>query len=376
MGKLVPAHVRDLFTKDIVMAFKTLFAPMTSTQLGIIDRALNIHKQRGLEISSKRARQFRLGFLSAFKGKNAQEIGEFHSMITYREEMDLRGQIDRDIDTLVSRKYENRAIRNMKLKLFLKFQDYLIQDRRLLPGRPLRPNSEHFIRRWLLKKPTTFARVSATFNVLATLGAISSIILELANPYGELYSHHQNESIPAICSVVATVIGAIGSAKGVFDLAKDLKDRLFPRASNVAEVEEIPMQDLNRVPDEVPIFDRYINEEFRVDFASTNRLTARFSTYFSKTAQLSTKVFLALGVVADLSFLALGAYKLYKDFHDGKASVWQKANDIGLTVTAGFGAIIGRYGNLYSCSSGYNILIDAMNGVNQIYTIGHGMANK
>ena len=136
------------------------------------------------------------------------------------------------------------------------------------------------------------------------------------------------------------------------------------------------MQDLNRVPDEVPIFDRYINEEFRVDLASTNQVTARFSTYFSKTAQLSTKVFLALGVVADLSFLALGAYELYKDFHDSKASVWQKANDIGLTVTAGFGAIVGRYGNLYSCSSGYNILIDAMNGVNQIYTIGHGMANK
>ena len=215
MGNLVPAHVRDLFTKDIVMVFKTLFAPMTSTQLGIIDRDLNIHKQRGLEISSKRARQFRLGFLSAFKDKNAQEkIGEFHSMITYREEMDLRGQIDGDIDTLVSRKYENRAIRNMKLKLFLKFQEYLIQDRRLLPGRPLRPNTEHFIRRWLLKKPTTFARVSATFNVLATLGAISSIILELANPYGELCSH-KNESIPAICSVAATVIGAIGSAKGV-----------------------------------------------------------------------------------------------------------------------------------------------------------------
>ena len=210
-----------------------------------------------MEISSKRAKQFRLGFLSAFKGKNAQEIGEFHSMITYREEMDLRGQIVRDIDTLVSRKYENRAIRNRKLKLFLKFQEYLTQDRRLLPGRPLRPNSRHFIRRWLLKNPSTFARVSSTFNVLATLGAIGSILLEFGNPYSELYSHHQNESIPAACSVVATVIGTVRSANGVFlTWQKDLKERLLPRASNAAKVEEIPMQDLNRVPDEVPIFDR------------------------------------------------------------------------------------------------------------------------
>lgn len=346
MGNLVPDELRNQIRDTVLLVFRTLFNPMTTTQLGILERALQMKKQNTLEVESQRAQEFKGNFLDMFKEKFAEDIATFHSLLTARDERDERNPPGDDLETLINRHYENRAIRNKKLRLFMRLRDHVLENRIFAPEEgTLTPRSEGIIERSLVENPRLFAKVSVAFNTIGALGALGSIILEISDSGGALYSHHLNESIPAGIGVAATFLGAIGSWKSSIDFIRSVREQITPNTPNSADVEEIPMQQLNRAADDFPVFDRLAAADFQVDLASTNRVTKRLSQYFTKAAAFETKLFLGLGVVADVAFLGISIYNLYNDYKDWKANTldgWKLADDIGLAVSSTLGAINGK----------------------------------
>lgn len=347
VGNLVPDELRNEIRDTVLLVFRTLFSPLTSTQLGILERVLQIKKQSTLEVESRRAQEFEGKFLDMFEEKHAEDIAIIHSLLTARDEQDERNPPGDNHETRINRHYENRAIRKKKLRLLMRLQDHVLQSRFFAPEEgTLTPRPEGFVDRRLVENPRLFAKVSFAFNTIGALGALGSIILEISDSGSSLYSHNLNESIPAGIGVAATFLGAIGSWKSSIDFIRTIREQITPNTPNSADVEETPMQQLNRAADEIPVFDRFAAAaDFRVDLASTNRVTKRLSQYFTKAAKFETKLFLGLGVVADVAFLGISIYNLYGDYEDWKANRldgWKLADDIGLAVSSASGAAVGK----------------------------------
>lgn len=208
-----------------------------------------------------------------FKEKRAEDIATFHRRLTARDEEDERNPPGDDLETLIERHYENRAIKTKQLRLLMDFQDHVLQKRlyRRKEG-TLTPRPEGFVERRLVGNPRLFAKVSFAFNTIGALGALGSIILEISDSGSDLYSHNLNQSIPAGIGVAATFLGAIGSWKSSIDFIRSIREQITPNTPNSADVEEIPMQQLNRAVDDIPVFDRLAAADFRVDLASTSAL--------------------------------------------------------------------------------------------------------
>lgn len=261
MGNLVPDELRIQIRDTVLLVFRTLFNPMTSTQLGILERVLQVKKQNTLGVTSRRAQEFQEKFLDMFKEKRAEDIATFDRRLTARDEEDERNPPGDDLETLIERHYENRAIKTKQLRLLMDFQDHVLQNR--LYARKegtLTPRPEGFVERRLVENPRLFAKVSFAFNTIGALGALGSIILEISDSGSDLYSHNLNQSIPASIGVAATFLGAIGSWKSSIDFIISIREQITPNAPNSADVEEIPMQQLNRAADDIPDWPPRISE--------------------------------------------------------------------------------------------------------------------
>ena len=311
---------------------------MTNTQLGILERVLQLKKQDALRVTSLRAQEFQEKFLNMFKENRVKDIANFDNLLTARDEKDERNPRGDNLETLIERHYENRAIKTKQLRLLMDFQGHVLEQRffhmHLKEGK-LTPQPERFVERSLVENPRLFAKVSFAFNTIGTLGGLGSIILAIGEVYGK-------PSIPAGIGVAATFLGAIGSWKSSYDFIRGIRKLITPNTPNSADVEEIPMQQLNRAADDIPVFDRLAAADFRVDLASTKRVTKRFSKYFRRAAMFETKLFLGLGVVADFAFLGIGLYDIYKDSQAKKLDGWKLADDIGLAVSSTSGAAVGK----------------------------------
>lgn len=118
MGNLVPDELRIQIRDTVLLVFRTLFNPMTSTQLGILERVLQVKKQNTLGVTSRRAQEFQEKFLDMFKEKRAEDIATFHRRLTARDEEDERNPPGDDLETLIERHYENRAIKTKTVAPF------------------------------------------------------------------------------------------------------------------------------------------------------------------------------------------------------------------------------------------------------------------
>ena len=309
---------------------------MTNTQLGILERVLQLKKQRALRVTSLRAQEFQKKFLNMFKENRVKDIANFDNLLTARDEKDERNPRGDNLETLIERHYENRAIKTKQLRLLMDFQGHVLQKRIFPRGEgTLAPRPERFVERSLVNNPRLFAKVSFAFNTIGTLGGLGSIILGIRDLCAK-------PSIPAGIGVAATFLGAIGSWKSSLDFIKSIRKLITPNTPNSADVEEIPMQQLNRAADDIPVFDRLAAADFRVDLASTERVTKRLSKYFSEAATFETKLFLGLGVVADFAFLGISLYDIYKDSQAKKLDGWKLADDIGIAVSSTSGASVGK----------------------------------
>ena len=343
MGNLVPDELRRQIRDTVVLVFRTLFNPMTSTQLGILERVLQVKKQNKLDVTSRRAQEFQGKFLDMFKEKRAEDRAIFHSLLTARDEEDERNPPGDNLETLLDRIYENRAIKDKKLRLLMDFQHHALLNPLYAPEEgKLTPRPKGFVERTLVENPRLFAKVSFAFNIIGALGALGSIILEISDSGSDLYSHNLNQSIPAGIGVAATSLGAIGSWKSSIDFIRSIREQITPNTPNSADIEEIPMQQLNRAADDIPVFDRLASADFQVDLASTERVTTRLSKYFTTAATIETKLFLGLGVVADFAFLGISLYNIYKDSQEKTLDGWKLADDIGLAVSSTLGAAVGK----------------------------------
>ena len=152
MGNLVPDELRIQIRDTVLLVFRTLFNPMTSTQLGILERVLQVKKQNTLGVTSRRAQEFQETFLDLFKEKRAEDIAIFHRRLTARDEEDERNPPGDDLETLIERHYENRAIKTKQLRLLMDFQDHVLQKRlyRRKEG-TLTPRPEGLLREGLWK---------------------------------------------------------------------------------------------------------------------------------------------------------------------------------------------------------------------------------
>ena len=344
MGNLVPDELRIQIRDTVLLVFRTLFYPLTSTQLGILERVLNLKKQNTLDVSSRRAQEFQRKFLDTFKEKHTEDIATFHRLLTTIDEKDERNPPGDDPQTQTERLYEERAIRIKRGLLAIGFQEDVMKSHLYAPEEgTLTPRPEEFVKRRLLKNPRLFAEVSFAFNTIGALGALGSIILEISDSGSDLYSHNLNQSIPAGIGVAATFLGAIGSWKSSIDFIRIIREQITPNTPNSADVEVIPMQQLNRAADKIPVFDRLAAANFRVDLVSTKRVETRLRKYFTEAGTpVETKLFLGLGVVADFAFLGISLYNIYKDSKEKTLDGWKLADDIGLAVSSTLGVVVGK----------------------------------
>ena len=342
VGKLVPDELRHEFRDTMLQVFRVLFSPLTSTQLGILERVLQIKKQSTLQVDSQRAREFQGNLLDLFKHRRAVDIATLNSLLTPRGEVDETPRPGDSIETRINRHYETRAIKTKKFRLLVDFQHHVLESELYAREGALSPRPAGFIRRQLVQNPRLFSQISFAFNTLGALGAIGSIILEISDPRSALYSQNKNESVPAGIGVAATAIGGLGSWISSIAFIKSIRQQITPNTPNAANAEEMPMRGINRAANEIPGFDKLAAADFRVDLASTERVTTRLSKYFTKSATFGTKLFLALGVVADFAFLGLSLYNIYKDFQAETLDGWKLADDIGLGLTSAAGAAIGK----------------------------------
>ena len=344
MGNLVPDELRIQIRDTVLLVFRTLFHPLTSTQLGILESVLNMKKQNTLKVSSRRAQEFQRKFLDTFKEKQAEDIATYHRLLTAIDDIDERYPPGDDPQTQSERLYEIRAVRAKGLLLLIDFQEHVDQSRFYAPEEgTLTPRPEGFVKRRLMKNPRLFAEVSFAFNTIGALGALASIILEISDSGSDLYSHNLHQSIPAGIGVAATFLGAIGSWKSSIGFIRSIREQITPNTPNSADVEVIPMQQLNRAADEIPVFERLAPRIYKVDLVTTERVTTRLRKYLIKTGpSVETKLFLGLGVVADFTFLGISLYNIYKDSKEKTLDGWKLADDIGLAVSSTLGAAVGK----------------------------------
>ena len=344
MGNLVPDKLRIQIQETVLLLFRTLFHPLTSTQLGILESVLNMKKQNTLKVSSRRTQEFQRKFLDTFKEKHAEDIATYHRLLTAMDEIDERNLPGDDPQTQTERLYEERAIRVKKLLLLRDFKEYVTLRHFYAPEEgTLTPRPEGLVKRRLMKNPRLFAEVSFAFNTIGALGALASIILEISDSGSDLYSHNLHQSIPAGIGVAATFLGAIGSWKSSIDFIRSIREQITPNTPNSADVEVIPMQQLNRAADEFSDFDRLAARSYPVDLVTTERVTTRLRKYLIKAGpSVETKLFLGLGVVADFTFLGISLYNIYKDSKEKTLDGWKLADDIGLAVSSTLGVVVGK----------------------------------
>ena len=326
-------------TKEVLLAvLKTVLGPMTSTQLAIIEGVLNIKKQRALEVDSERRQAFEEGYFDTFKTANSEEIA-YLGQLPGLEEVSRSEGLEPGEWQKISNKVTDLRVR--QFALLKKYRNELLKRTELLGLEPenLRPATDNSIKRWLTENPKAFAKVSGAFNTIGTIAALGTFISDVSDPDSAL----RNGSAPAVAAAVATLVGATGSFKGtadlVYNLGKILKKKLFSKFETGAEAEEIEMQPLSRNPGEA--FEEYAAADFRVDLASTERVTGRLESYFTKASKVMSKVFVGLGVAADFTFLGIGIYNIVEDFKADRLDPWKITDDFALTLTAGAGAAIG-----------------------------------
>ena len=123
---------------------------------------------------------------------------------------------------------------------------------------------------------------------------------------------------------------------GTFDLAKVLTHELF-RSKTIYfnGVRRSPV-----VPERFPTVAHMLASEYNVDLNNDERIGNRLARMMETNGLPRT--FSTLGTVADVIFLGISSYDLYKDFTADNVDPWKIADDFGLAVSAGIGAALGR----------------------------------
>ena len=140
-------------------------------------------------------------------------------------------------------------------------------------------------------------------------------------------------------SVAATAIGGVGSIKGTYDFAKVLKEKLFQPRRSAGTWEFYG----TRSSEELATFEEELATEFSVDLNNMERASNRIVRMMEPSSRLASKVFTALGVVADGIFFGISVYDLYKDFTADTKDPWKIADDFAFAASAGIGAALGKW---------------------------------
>ncbi|XP_078357295.1 uncharacterized protein LOC144642185 [Oculina patagonica] len=347
---------RKIFVNVMTEIMNDIVSPLTSTQLGIFRNFLDLKKLDVLKAVDARAKDFEVRFLDIFVQEHLQDVTEINQV------RQAKPRILKTLDLIKNhRQYWLLNDKHAELwKEFLEMNKINIEkkvDRLASLFKSQQKESEvplrklPFLHRVLENNPRFATGMSHTFNLLGTVAAGYSIIKEISDPK----SGFSTGNVEEVLSVIATAVGGIGSFKGTYnlikasfkgtyDLMKVLKEKLFkPRRTAGTDVELQDFTDGVRTPDgELHVtVQEELATEVSVDLNNMERASKKLVRMMEPSVRLGTKVFTALGVVADGIFFGISVYDLYKDFKaDGKDS-WKIADDFAFAASAGIGAGLG-----------------------------------
>lgn len=329
----VPDEVRADADESFTLLSAIVFYPLTSTQLGVYTNFLDLRKLQALGALNPRVRDFMTKYKNILvKKENRDMISQVDSAIKGKD------HLDRFLDNYRwQRLTEDEHFRNFlnlpnmednieKLRIELK------EELNRAGSSPLVKPPRGAINKILLKFPGSVKALTRTLNVFGTAAAVASICMEVTSSNSGLWQ----DKTKHVMSVLATVIGAAGSVRGTYDIAKVLKQKLFRSETTFFNgIRRTPI-----VPARVSSVAQMLAAEHNVDLNNVERMARRLARML-KTQALATQLS-ALGVVADLIFLGISISDLCKDFAADNVDPWKIADDFGLATSAGLGAALGR----------------------------------
>ncbi len=330
----VEKDFRITFIEAMKVMLNVILYPLTSTQLGVFSNFLDLKKLDVLKAVDYRARKFKESLLDMFVQEPSQEInqairGRRNAIANFDS---LMKQPIMDLDAWEKNWKEFEKLPKMRQKR-LRLRS-LFREKLATAEYPLTELPSNILHQVIRKNPRLVTGMSHAFNVLGAVAAIFSVFREIFTPNSGIRQGNPRD----VLSVVATAIGGVGSAKGTYDFAKVLKEKLFqPRRTSSTSFYGV------RRPEELAeTVEEELATEFAVDLNNMERTTNRIVGMMEPAGRLGAKIFTALGVVADGIFFGISVYDLYKDFTADSKDPWKIADDFAFAASAGVGAALGK----------------------------------
>lgn len=346
-GPNVPQEVKTTFTDVMKGLLNVILYPITSTQLGVFNNFLDMTKLDVLEAVDERAKIFKEKFLNLFVQENpkhkkikktVQEIDEAKKLrrTAVKNFDSLFKEPKMDLDAWAKNWRDFEQLPKMRQKRY-ELRELFIKELKNAGFTELSTNILHQVIR---NNPRLVAGTTHTFNLLGAVGATYSIFREIFTPDSAVRQGSPRD----VASVVATFLGGIGSVKGTYDLAKVLKEKIFP-STDTRRPTDTGYTEGVRSAEELVTFEDELTTEFGVDLSNMERYVERKSR-LDKVSKLG-KVFTVLGVFADTIFFGLSVYDLYNDFNTDSKDPWKIADDFLFAASSGVGAAFGKCYNWF-----------------------------